>query len=546
MALMSERSLVPSRTREFEGDSSLPPATLANQLGSGMRLDPGRQGILRHQWFDTFDWRLFEAGFILELATWDQGQPAQVRLSTPSNGAVRTADAGAPPIEGAERRRSLALAALVPSGPIRTQLEPIVGVRTLLPVATATARSTTYRILNGDSKTVARLIVEEPFLSQPEERMPATRVSVDPVRGYEVEAGKLARRLSLAPGLRASHTRPLMAALAAAGRTPGDYSGRFEVALEPTMPSVSALRSILARLEAAAVANIPGVLADLDTEFLHDLRVAVRRARSALKLLGDALPGAEGRALAVDLKWMGDLTTPTRDLDVYLLQLTAPGDVPICSDLFPFRSFLQQQRRLAQRSLARGLRSRRWAVALEGWRSLARPRSEVPYPGDSPMAGTPIGQVAAVRIHRAYQRCVRVGGMITADSPATDLHSLRKRCKELRYLLEFFSSLLARPPYRAVTDQLKALQDCLGEFQDTQVQGAEMQEFAEAMLAAGSAQAATLLAMGRATEQLLTRQRQARDLFTIRFAHFANRATRGQVARLDPFPPGQRADQDQL
>ena len=524
----------------------IPAAALANQLGSGMRLHPGPQEIVRHQWFDTFDWRLFGAGFILELATTDQGRQAQVRLSSPSHGQVRTADAWSPATDGAERRKSMALAALVPTGPIRTRLEPIVGVRTLLPVATATARTRTYRVLNDDSKTVARLVVEEPIGSHHDERVPVTRISVDAVRGYEVEAGKLASRLSLVPGLRASHTLPLVAALAVAGRSPGDYSGRFEVALEATTPSVAAVRRILARLEASAAINLPGVLADLDTEFLHDLRVAVRRARSALKLLGDALPGADGGDLAVDLKWMGDLTTPTRDLDVYLLQLTPRGSDSIGPDLLPFRAFLQRQRRLAQQRLVRGLRSRRWEVALEGWRGLASPRSEPTSNGDSPIATAQIGEVAVARIQRAYRRCARLGTMITADSPATDLHSLRKRCKELRYLLEFFSSLLAPLPYRAVVDQLKALQDCLGEFQDTQVQRSEMQGFAEEMLAAGGAQAATFMAMGRAADQLESRQRQARDLFSIRFTHFANRATRRHVARLDPFPKRQRATEELL
>ena len=36
---------------------------------------------------------------------------------------------------------------------------------------------------------------------------------------------------------------------------------------------------------------------------------------------------------------------------------------------------------------------------------------------------------------------LRDGGAITPASPPESLHELRKRCKELRYLLEFFGSL---------------------------------------------------------------------------------------------------------
>ena len=42
---------------------------------------------------------------------------------------------------------------------------------------------------------------------------------------------------------------------------------------------------MLTQLAAIAEANVPGTLADLDTEFLHDLRVAVRRARAVLREL---------------------------------------------------------------------------------------------------------------------------------------------------------------------------------------------------------------------------------------------------------------------
>ena len=37
-------------------------------------------------------------------------------------------------------------------------------------------------------------------------------------------------------------------------------------------------------------ANVEGIIADIDTEYLHNFRVAVRRTRSVLKLLGDVLP----------------------------------------------------------------------------------------------------------------------------------------------------------------------------------------------------------------------------------------------------------------
>ena len=57
------------------------------------------------------------------------------------------------------------------------------------------------------------------------------------------------------------------------------------------MPAGAAAAAILLRLLDTIDANVAGVLADTDTEFLHDLRVSVRRTRSALKLFGDAIGG---------------------------------------------------------------------------------------------------------------------------------------------------------------------------------------------------------------------------------------------------------------
>ena len=85
------------------------------------------------------------------------------------------------------------------------------------------------------------------------------------------------------------------------------------------MPAAAALATVLTALLDTLEANVNGTVRDIDTEFLHDLRIAVRRTRSALKLAGDVLPGGLAGRFRPEFKWLGDLTTPTRDLDVYLL-----------------------------------------------------------------------------------------------------------------------------------------------------------------------------------------------------------------------------------
>jgi CHAD domain-containing protein len=150
----------------------------------------------------------------------------------------------------------------------------------------------------------------------------------------------------------------------------------------------------------------------------------------------------------------------------------------------------------------------------------------------------PARLLAAERTGRAVRQLTRRGAAITAQSPAESLHDLRKRGKELRYLLEFFASIYDRTAYRTVLSEMKKLQDCLGEFQDSQVQREELTTLAAQLLAdrTGHADdarlAATLLAMGEINARLTAIQRRARADFGSRFTRFAAPATQQHIQAL--------------
>jgi CHAD domain-containing protein len=80
--------------------------------------------------------------------------------------------------------------------------------------------------------------------------------------------------------------------------------------------------------------------------------------------------------------------------------------------------------------------------------------------------------------------------------------------------------------------ELKALQDCLGEFQDTEVQQAQLRAFAERMMTDRSAPVETMLAMGEIAATLAVRQRAARGEFAGRFADFASPRGRARIVAL--------------
>jgi hypothetical protein len=147
-----------------------------------------------------------------------------------------------------------------------------------------------------------------------------------------------------------------------------------------------------------------------------------------------------------------------------------------------------------------------------------------------------VAEVARRRLRKVLRRALREGEAIGADSPPEDLHALRKTCKKLRYLLEFFQSLYPPRKVARLIKALKSLQDNLGDFQDLQVQSAALPKFAEQMAVEGEVPGRSLLAMGMLIEDLQHRQRQTRDEFAGRFAEFSRKKNRRLFAEIFSGP----------
>ena len=526
-------------------------------------------GARRRTWLDTFDWRLHGAGLVLEHEQTRRGG----RLTlTGADGALITEQ----PVTGWQSSRP----AHLPAGPVTDRIGAQISPRALLPVARAVSTRGVFRLLNSDGKTVARILVDRTTTAGMELNL---RLQVAEVRGYPAQARRAAAILATIASPAAESV--FADATTANGRAPGSYSGKVDAAITADMPAQTAVVTLLSSLLDTLEQNVDGVLRDIDTEFLHDLRVAVRRTRSALKLLGDVLPADLIAHYKTEFKWLGDLTTPVRDLDVYLLgfgDLASGLLAATPEDLEPFREFLVRRRAAEFRRLAAGLRSVRFRALTHDWRKALTELSEsgkrrerrtktaarsAVQAADRPTARSvaqaaarsAAGALATERTGRAVRQLTRRGAAITAQSPAESLHDLRKRGKELRYLLEFFAPIYDRGAYRTVLADMKKLQDCLGEFQDSQVQREEITTLAQQMLAdsadrVGSASrasgadraalVATLLAMGEINARLSVNQQRARAEFGSRFAQFAGPATQRHIqALLTRVVPATQGDQ---
>jgi CHAD domain-containing protein len=365
----------------------------------------------------------------------------------------------------------------------------------------------------------------EGSVQAPQERRLPVRVHVDPLRGYAADAAKVERLLTRGTPLSATRNTWFEALWAMPGLGP-TTTERFGMqrAQAADLAVADALLGFLAEMEA----NVEGIVTDIDTEYLHEFRVAVRRTRSLLKLLGDVLPDGLAVRIGEEFRWLGVVTSPTRDLDVYLLGIDDMAQlVSRPRGLGAFAAHIRKRRATEHRTLARALRSARFVELCAAWRADLAAVMSAPSHHQQTAA-----QLAQERLHRVFRRATKRAKALTRESPSEQVHSLRKTCKEMRYLLEVFKPISNPKAYKDVITDFRELQTVLGDFQDGEVQASALRQFAQEMVSAGSADADTLLAMGELSAGFEVRQRGARDILVRRHEKYLGSRAAAHVDRL--------------
>lgn len=499
--------------------------SLATAAGSRYELHPGPRRVRTVTYLDTADHRLRRKNLVLtheragaagELVLTGRGDTHTVRLK--------------------ELPRFPARLEQLPGGLVRDELGPVVGIRAVLP--TLTARTVTREVAVRDSRgdLVAKFEWIETTVTEPAAAEPLVRITLYPQPGCRKAGERLAKRLRAQPQIRSASSAPAQAyteLLTATGALRQAGNGRPPITRDT--PAVAAVATALLGFADTIADTLGGVVDDVDTEFLHELRVAVRRTRSLLKLAGDVLPAELARRYAAEFAWLGDLTTPTRDLDVFLLRMEDLANTLLAceaADLRPFTEHLCAQRDRARDELVDGLRSQRFSGLLDGWwRELDAVLQNCGTAGSTSFGSA--RELAEKRLRRAVKRVVRRAATITPESPSARVHDLRKRCKELRYLLEVDRPVCDARAHRAALRDLKRLQDVLGDFQDGEVQSAALHTYAEQLQAVDPRPpAATLLAMGELAAGLVAQQRKARADLTAVLREFLGPVTRQHLKAL--------------
>ena len=502
-------------------DPPLELAAIAARLAPGLRVETGEveEGRVLH--LDTFDWLLHDAGARLERERDGDGERWWWWEGAAAPGRVL------PFARPARFARDL------PPGWLREAVEPLIGFRALLEHGETLRRRQLLRVLDADGAVSLRVWWEEvtPLDRDGRPAPPQTLLRLEPVGGAEAELAGTLELLATTPGASPAPLDDLELAAATRGRRPGDYSGKVRLALHEEQPAGGALAAILAELLAVVSANHAGVVADLDSEFLHDLRVAVRRARSALALLGEVLSPELSSPLEGELRWLGAATGPCRDLDVFSLELAdlegglRPATV---TALAPLEAAVAGDRARAHRALVRALTCRRFARLGRAGRQWSRPRrgsgrrralcrsggwsTSVSPPPTGGWSGAAAGWAAARPPSRSTGSASRPRSCATCSSCSA---ASTRRGTSTRWSARSSSCRTSWAGSRTRWSSSTASRRCRHGSSPKNARGRP-----------------TLLAVGRLAARLEARQDALRAGFSERFAAFAGPATRAAVERL--------------
>jgi CHAD domain-containing protein len=239
-------------------------------------------------------------------------------------------------------------------------------------------------------------------------------------------------------------------------------------------------------------------------ESVHQMRVAARRARVALRMDRDGI-GPKAAKLRDELAWLGNLLGEVRDLDVLTERLGEDGatlpeaDVPAFGDAV---AALLAIRSTAADALVAALGKQRYRALLRG---LA---AEAVVPANDGTA-SPIPADLLVRPVRALHTQLAESARAPSDE---GWHILRIRVKRVRYAAELAARVAGRKrggDLAELVSQAKTLQEVLGEFQDTVAAEHRLRQLVvtspDALTPAG------WLALGRLVERQTVRREQLRE-----------------------------------
>ena len=221
--------------------------------------------------------------------------------------------------------------------------------------------------------------------------------------------------------------------------------------------------------------NEAGMLAGRDIEYLHQMRVALRRQRSALSVFSRIFSKAAFTPMAQELKWLTGQFGPARDWDVFVTETLAPvfASFPDHPGMVALRGKCEQLRRQHNEATRHAVESTHYAelmlqlgawLSAQAWLSQPGPAASVKLAGIG--TGAPVKKFATALLAHRHRQLKKYGKELTNFSTAK-LHALRIVAKKQRYTAEFFTGFYPCRETKRYLRSLSVLQDILGAMNDT-------------------------------------------------------------------------------
>lgn len=416
---------------------------------------------LKAIYFDTDAFTLREAGFVLRVRNDGKGFVQTIKTVNGANVATRMEIKA----EVAEQVPDIKA---IPDAALRKRISKLLKGHELKALFSVEMRRTTV-LLRPQRGTEIEAAFDVGEIRCGKARLPISEFELELLKGEVPALIACARELTAESGLTLSLQSKAERGYALARQSAEAPITAGRLGLPGSATADDAFARIVGHCLRHLLGNWPAVTAGRDPEGVHQMRVALRRLRSAFSLFGgpfrEAMKEIEG-----EVRWIADVLGVARDLDVFQDEVLKPAADDHGEDdrLQQLSTLVRSRRRIAWHALLEALESERFRrLALElAAVTFARPWSQVPIGGVEAMV--PARDFAFERLSKRYARTRKLGKRV-GELDVEKRHELRIKLKKLRYAVEFFSSLFPAKRTARFLSRLSALQDVLGEMNDAAV-----------------------------------------------------------------------------
>lgn len=281
-----------------------------------------------------------------------------------------------------------------------------------------------------------------------------------------------------------------------AGDTPPAAKANRKLDVDPTLPLDRAFGAILASCLRDLLIAMPAADDGRDPEGVHQVRVALRRLRSALGAMRTVVTSPTLDGLREDAKWLASSLSAARSWDIFKIEALADvaKSCPSISGFDVLAQGASERIAAAYADARRALgddRSTRFVlqlgawIAAHGWHRDAGPES-------LPLLAEPASGFAGRILSIHHTRVLRRGRHFKSLTPQRR-HRLRLAVKSLRYVSDFLLPLCTdRKSAKDYTVRLAEFQDELGAFNDMTATGLLLADLTTARPDGAAAAAAIL------------------------------------------------------